>query len=252
MFVLDDDKDASADTSGNDADTSEDTEDTPDDNEESDDSNEDVDGDGEESDAEDDISNKYFTDPNSLPKELRGAFKKMQGVFTRKMQNASVVIKQAQAFNLLRENPEFQKWVEQQSNGNKGGGTNKSSDANDDDTPLTKKDLEAFMKSFTNRQAIQEQFKAEATAFKKDYPDWEIYKDEMKSIMEDNPRLSYVQAYKLARADEDAEETNKRLTATKKRANVNKPNRIGAKQPVKKGKMSLLDAFNLAKKSHNT
>src|SRR3972149_4563243 len=69
--------------------------------EESDDTTEESSDEEEEEEEESDISKQYFTDPDSLPKELRGAFKKMQGIYTRKMQEASLGIKKSRAFDQL-------------------------------------------------------------------------------------------------------------------------------------------------------
>lgn len=223
---------------------------------------------GEEStDDEEDISKIYFTDPDSLDPKLRGAFKKMQGVFTKKMQEAALGIKKASAFDQLVLDPEFRAWMEERHNRANGkiSSTKKSSreddddssdDGDDDDTPMTRKalraELEDMFKSIAqegNKKEQAEAMKAEAAQFKKDNPDWEIYKEPMMSLIERHPTLSYQDAYDLAVREDTKKANQKETIETKKRANINKPNKVTGKTTEKKGKMSVREAFDQAKKS---
>ena len=219
--------------------------------------------DSEKSDDSEDITKQYFTDPDSLDPKLKGAFKKMQGVFTKKMQEATLGIKKASAFDQLVLDPEFRAWMEERHNRATGKSTSKKTsddteddDSEDDDTPMTKA---AFRKEFQNmlkgieqegtQKEQAENMKAEAAQFKKDNPDWEIYKEPIMSLIERHPTLSYQDAYDLA-VREDTKKANKKETIeTKKRANINKPNKVTGKTTEKKGKMTVREAFELSKKS---
>jgi hypothetical protein len=221
-------------------------------------------GKGDESaDDSEDISKIYFTDPDSLDPKLKGAFKKMQGVFTKKMQEAALGVKKASAFDQLVLDPEFRAWMEERHNRANGKTTSKKtsresddSDDEDDDTPMTRKalraELEGLFKNIAQEGTKKEQAEAmrtEAVQFKKDNPDWEIYKEPMMALIERHPTLSYQDAYDLAVREDNKKTNSKETNETKKRANINKPNKVTGKTTEKKGKMTVREAFDLAKKS---
>ena len=220
---------------------------------------------GDESDGEEDISKIYFTDPDSLDPKLKGAFKKMQGVFTKKMQEAALGIKKASAFDQLVLDPEFRAWMEERHNRANGKISSKKSsketddsedDNEDDDTPMTRKalrsELQNMFKSIAQEGTKKEQVEAmhrEAVQFKKDNPDWEIYKEPIMSLIERHPTLSYQDAYDLAVREDNKKSSTKETIEAKKRANINKPNKVTGKTTEKKGKMTVKEAFDQAKKS---
>ena len=214
---------------------------------------------GEEEDEEDeeetDVTKQYFTDPNSLPKEVRGAFKKMQAVFTRKMQAASLVTKKAEAFDQLVMDQEFRNWMEERQTGvKKTSKKSKSDDENEDDdsdVPLTRKTLRseitaALTPIFRDRQ--DSATREEADKFKKDNPGLEIYKDVMVDILSKHPTLSYEEAFDLASRDDRRVSSKKESIDGKKKANISKPNKTGARGTEKKGKMTIREAFEAATK----
>jgi hypothetical protein len=221
----------------------------------------------EDTDDSEDISKIYFTDPDSLDPKLRGAFKKMQGVFTKKMQEATLGIKKASAFDQLVLDPEFRAWMEERHNRASGKTSSKkttredddddsSDDDEDEDTPMTRKalrtELQGIFKTIAqegNKKEQAEAMKSEAAQFKKDNPDWEIYKEPIMSLIERHPTLSYQDAYDLAVREDSKKENKKETMETKKRANINKPSKTTGKTTEKKGKMSVREAFDLAKKS---
>lgn len=220
--------------------------------------------DTEESDDEEDISKQYFTNPDSLDPKLRGAFKRMQGIFTKRMQEATTSVKKAQAFDQLVLDPEFREWMEERHNRVNGKSTSRKSskeddsddDDEDDDTPMTRKalrkELQGLFKGIKEEDTQREQaisLKKEAEQFKKDNPDWEIYKEHILNILEKHPTLSYQDAYDLAAREDFKREDTKKSMESKKKANVNKPNRVVGKNVQKKGKMTVTEAFNAAKKS---
>lgn len=220
--------------------------------------------DSNESDGDEDISKIYFTDPESLDPKLRGAFKKMQGIFTKKMQEATLGAKKARAFDVLITDPEFQKFMEERNeraNGNTSKKTSRrtednSEDEEDDDTPMTRsafrKEFQAMLNGMAqegNRKEQAAAMKAEADQFKKDNPDWEIYKEPMMAIIERHPTLSYQDAYDLATREDNKQASRKESNETKKRANINKPTKVTGKTVEKKGRMSVDQAFKMAKKA---
>ncbi|SRR6266496_6605205 len=220
--------------------------------------------DEEDSDDSEDITKQYFTNPDSLDPKLRGAFKKMQGLFTKRMQEATLGIKKASAFDQLVLDPEFRAWMEERHNKSIGDKSSRKSSKEDDDedddenddTPMTRKalraELQGLFKNIAQEGTKKEQaeaMKSEAVQFKKDNPDWEIYKDSILSIIEKHPTLSYQDAYDLATKEDSKKESKKETMETKKRANINKPNKVTGKTTEKKGKMSVKEAFDQAKKS---
>jgi|SRR3990170_186275 len=234
------------------------------DEDESDDSSED-DSDDEDDDSEDDaeeggkedLLKQYSKDPASVPKELRSVVKKLLGSYTRKMQDASLVVRQAAAFNELIVDPEFRRWVEERKRGilSKSKSRRDSNDSDDEDDdedkPLSRKDFKAMMAAQKNEDNLSKQqvaWKKEADRFKKDNPDWEIYKEEMGEVLDRNPGLSYEEVYLLA-SREDREKISKKDTfKSKKGANIHRPNRTQGKEGEKKGKMKFMEAYELAKK----
>jgi hypothetical protein len=220
--------------------------------------------DEESTEDEEDITKIYFTNPDSLDPKLRGAYKKMQGVFTKKMQEAALGIKKASAFDQLVLDPEFRAWMEERHNRVNGKVTSKktsreeddSEDDDEDDTPMTRKalraELEGVFKNIAqegNKKEQAEAMRQEAAQFKKDNPDWEIFKDPIMNLIERHPTLSYQDAYDLAVREENKKENREETMKTKKRANINKPSKTTGKTTERKGKMTVREAFDLAKKS---
>lgn len=216
-----------------------------------DDSQEDQDDSKEDDEDSEDISKKYFTDPDSLPKELRGAFKKMQAVYTRRMQEASLGARKAKAFDQLVLDPEFRQWMETRKNaalkGSRKVNENNEDEDEDEDTPITKKSLRAELSKIQSvlvKDKQEEKLREEAKQFKKDNPDWEIYKDEILEIMENHPTMGYQDAYDYAKYKSSADTSVER----KRKANINKPSRTTGKEIHKKGKMTVQQAFEEAKR----
>lgn len=217
----------------------------------------------EEPDDSEDITKQYFTDPESLDPKLRGAFKKMQGIFTKKMQEATTGIKKAQAFDQLILDPEFRAWMEERHNRVNGKTTSRKTSKDtdedntdeDDDAPMTRsalrKELQNLFKGIEKKGGEEQQaraMKAEAEQFKTDNPDWQIYSDAIMGIIEKHPTLSYQDAYDLAVREDKKKDDTKETMERKKKANINKPNKVTGKSTQKKGKMTVKEAFELAKK----
>lgn len=245
------------DTTTEDDTTSTDDDTTEEDSEDSTESTSDEDTtDAEEDDSEDeeDDSAKYFTDPKSIPKELRGAFKKMNGIFTRRMQGISGDKKKAEAFDRLIVDEEFQTWLDKRQQKLSKGKTSsdnddsETEDDDDDDKPLTRKDLKKLF-ARQNQNAQIESINKQAAEFKKNNPGWVVYKEELGEVLEKHPTMSYEEAFEYVLAKDGNSDKKKEMLAKKKAANVMKPNKTGAKEADKKGKMTFSDAFNLAKRS---
>lgn len=262
-FKKNEQEDTTTEETNSEEDNSEETKETEDTSSSEETSNADTD----ESDDSEDITKQYFTDPESLDPKLRGAFKKMQGIFTKRMQEATRSVKKAQAFDVLVMDPEFQAWMEERNERVNGKVSSKKSsrqndnddsddDNEDDDAPITRgalrKELQGLFKGMAQQGNQEKQaaaMKAEAAQFKKDNPDWEIYKEPIMQLIEQHPTLSYQDAYDLAIREDNKKSSKKETIETKKRANINKPSRTTGKSTEKKGRMKISDAFALAKKS---
>lgn len=213
---------------------------------------------------EEDKTPKNFMDPNEVKPELRGHFKKMVAVFTRQMQGISGVKKKAAALDRLMTHPAFQDFLRNYQEGkplNKNGARNRAEDDEDDDSeeddekPLTRSELRRMIREESKgaidpiiREREDNEMRKEAKAFKAANPDWELYKDQMLELIDRNPNLSYKQAYRLAKEDDDEVDNEKERILAKKRAKIRKPSPTGGKEPVKKGKMSFIEAAQQASK----
>jgi len=215
-----------------------------------------------DSEDDEDISKKYFTDPKSIEPKIRGAFKKMQGQYTRKMQELSQGIEKSRAFDQLILDPDFRAWMEQRK-GNRA--TNKQEieqdddNGDDEDAPLTRKALKSEIakalepirkdREDEKRERYQQQLRQQADIFRKANPDWEIYKHEIIDLMNSHPTLTYKQAYKLAIEEDEDSPEEKDSMDRKRKGNISKPSKTSAKDvEEKKGKMSIMDAYHAAKK----
>lgn len=260
-----DDSTKSEDTSTEEEDTSTNNSSNENDGEENSDSGEE----SEESDSDnvEDITKAALSDPSKLPANLRPFAKKLQAIFTKKMQEASQYKIKAGGLDKLAADPRFQKWYREEIL-NLGGGNKKSSrskednnsdDDEDDDTPAWAKKFQAKVESIESRlnQKDQELFakedKIEADAFRKKNPDWKLYKDKMAELQEENPKLSYQKLYLLAKdelGELEEEEDSEEEVKNKKKTNSMKPSKSagadgkGSQKPAKKGVMG---AYELAK-----
>ena len=212
---------------------------------------------------EEDKTPKNFMDPKTVPKELQGHFKKMVAVFTRQMQGISSAKKKAVALDRLMAHPDFQEFLRSYQGDKttlrKNGNRNREEveeDDEEDDSPLTKAELRRMIREEVKggidpmiREREDNEMRKEAKAFKAANPDWELYKDAMLELIDQNPNLSYKQAYRLAREDDDETDNEKERILAKKRAKIRKPSPTGGKEPIKKGKMSFAEAARLASKT---
>jgi len=239
-----------------------------DDSEESDDDSQNEEEDSDEEEV--DITKQYFTDPTKLDsdpvinKKLQGGFKRMQATFTRKMQGMTATARKAEIFDALGSDPEFRRWIEQRrkslANGKMRSTRDESDDDESDDTPVTRKTLRQEIREALNPLVLQTEnserdkqeriLKKEANQFKKDNPDWEVYKSGILQRLEDNPKLTYQEAYDLETREEDRSERHRREIKDKKNANIHRPNNTGAKNVIKKpGRAkSIADAWERAAK----
>lgn len=196
----------------------------------------------------DDSKETLFFNPNEVPPELKGAFKKMQASFTQKMQKAGLVIRKAEAFEELVNNPEFQAWAEEQRTGKPSSKPSKKSNKADDEddgeeTPSGKLDLEGLEKIVDKvvakrvaplvRVQHREQADREWKALTEQYPEAENYKDAIAEEIEANPGMSYMKAFKQVAFDDVVKSRRKQNNSEKKAANTEKPSSMapGDKTP---------------------
>lgn len=202
-----------------------------------------------------DIAKQYFTDPASVPKELRGEFKRMQGQFTRKMQAIQGDLEAANTLKELITIPEFHEWIEAYKSGNLHKRPKSSvrededeDDTEDDDAPLTRKEFRKLMnkqseasarerqekEANARREAMIRQMAEDADRFKKSHPDYVIYREDMELIMKRSPGISYDDAYELAKTRSAKAKSRREELVRKKKMKSSKPNRVGGGEPEKK------------------
>jgi len=263
----DDDKEASEDTSKDTDDKSDDTSEDTSEEDSSDDTEEggEEDSSQDDSEEEEDITKSYFTDPDKLDPKLRGAFKRMQAIFTKSNQRALSVVKQAQAFQRLAVMPEFKQWLEDRNAKIVGKKVPKrtneddSEEDGDDETPITRKALKKMLAEFAEEttkpireERQQEKLEVAAEKFKKDNRDWEMYRESMDEVWDIYPNLDFQDCYELAKQKQDKVINTKKSLNGKKNANTFKPNRMSAGNRVekdKKGKRTFQEAAALALKT---
>lgn len=214
---------------------------------ESDDSEEDSEEENEEEDSEDssddedeeDITDKYFADPSQFPKEVRGAFKRMQGIFTRKMQEMTAVTDKAEAFDELINDPRVRAII----NGEPlPRDSEEDEDDDSEDKPVTKKDLERLLaqrEEEARKKQIADYVKRERRVFEKNNPDHPLYISDMRKLMRKNPYLSFQDAYDLVKSrskGRKAKITQEELDI-RRRANSRKPSNTGTKKIDKNEKV---------------
>lgn len=266
-FFEDDEKDTSDDTPDDKGaedtpEESEETEDTPDEEEEATEDSDDTDaedsGDDEEADTGDDsddggdLLRQYARDPKSVKPELRAAVKKLLGSYTRKMQAASRVLDHATAFQQLTQDPGFKKWVKQRQLELSKGRKREDDDEDDSDNKsgLTRETLREEVRAALAERNADEDSQKEFTQFKKDNPDWKVYRFDMHDIMGKHPTYTFQDAYDhVTRSNKSSAKRNK-LKKDKKDANSEKPNKTGARGAVgkPKGKMTIRRAMEIAAK----
>lgn len=194
-----------------------------------------------------------FFDPNKLPKELKGPFKRMQAAFTKKMGALSLSQRKAEAFDALASNPAFVEWIEANKEEDGAPSGKKKSGENGKTQDSTAQLIEEAVERALSRrdgkttasQRIQDEFKQ----FVKDHPQWENYKEQMAPYIQQG--YSMEDSFKLA-TYEDVQAIGSKKTLDKikdkKNANVAKPGKVGTKEtPVAKPK-TVKEAYELAKK----
>jgi hypothetical protein len=239
-------------------------EDSAEETEEQDEESEESEEESEEETSNEAVAKKYLSDPNSVPKELQPVFKKMQAIFTRGMQGVAEAKTKAQRFDRLLAHPAFQSWVREQQgvtsrkrNSKEELDDEDDSDEEEEDKPVTMKSIKKLFGEFreeTKNSSLMEredeQMRAEAKVFKKNNPDWSMYKSEIFEVLDRNPRLSYEEAYYLVTKEEDVVKSAEERIRDKKRAKTNKPNPSSVKGDVQKTKkkMTVREAAEAAAK----
>lgn len=193
---------------------------------------------------------KYFLDPNKVPKELKPAWDRMQASFTRKMQAASQVSRQAAAFQELVADPDFRSWYEAKANGSAGRSQSNTEDEDEGDLDNRVNRLVESRVGDLERKFYQDQAAREFETFQAANPNWRTYQHEMEAFMQRNPNATYEEAYRNAsygdaRKAGGEEVINDRLPG-KKRANITKPSSVAPGKVTKKPS-SIREAYEMAK-----
>lgn len=247
------------------------SEDTSEDEDTSQDDSDDSSNDGDDSDDgkdEEDRIREIMSDPRKLPKELQPIYKRMQTIMTKRIQAAKESTEKAEALDILLQDPDIRELIESKRTGKfkaKKRQVDEDDDSDDDEDTTSSKKLESMIRDAVTealnpvltreRQSRQKEQQKEFEAFTEKYPDWEMYKEDMYEIIKGNSNLSFVQAYRLAKSDYEESSSQKKLSKEellerKKKLNTRKPNSEGSRGSgeEKKKKMTIWDAFKLAKK----
>lgn len=204
-----------------------------------------------------------FFDPNEVPAELKGAWNKMQGSFTRAMQGISSEKQKAELYDQLssgdvegvvkalaakaglRVTKEGE--VVEATNGKK-----------TDDSPTTRfiRDIikEEIAPLVTGFKETQARIATESllSSLKTNHPDWYLYENEMAALLENHPtlRLEPAKLYRLAKAEAEEVDVTQR-SGEKKEKVATKPSSGRESRVVNKKADSIDEAFAMAKKEHN-
>jgi len=148
-------------------------------------------GNEEEEEEEFDVDKiQNLLDPNEYPKELQGAFKKMQSVFTKKMQAGSEEIALAK---LMKDNPEELMSMLAKKTGMT---ISKEDVKKDEDASETEKWIIDLIKKHasgdndTKLAVARMQSSQKIDALNEKHPDWTMYEAEMTAIVKKHPTLS--------------------------------------------------------------
>lgn len=205
---------------------------------------------------------KQFFDPNEVPAELKGAWNKMQGAFTRAMQGVSSEREKAQLYDKLASG-DVESVVQSLAakaglKVTKEGDVVKTNGAKADDSPTTryirdiiKEELAPLVTGFKETQAKMAT-ETLISNLKTNYPDWYVYENEMATLLETHPTLRFEPArlYRLAKAE--AEEVAVTQQSGEKREKVaTKPSSGRESRVVNKRAETLDEAIALAKRQHN-
>ena len=188
-----------------------------------------------------------FFDPNKLPVELKGPFKKMQAAFTRSMQEASGVRRYAAAYQALVADPGFRQWYETR---NSGRPANAESDDTEDGAPDLANPLAQRLERL-ELAGLQNQATSEFRAFAAKHPEWENFRPQMETVIEKFPMLGYEEVFKLVTYDEARKLGNRDAIGNlsrKKRANINKPSSANANSMPSPAPKTVQEAYLAAKK----
>lgn len=242
--------------------SSEETQDTSEENTESEDTESSENEETEET-EEGDAADKtiLFMDPSTLPEELKPAFVKMQGSFTRKMQAAAAVLKKADAFDNVIRMPGFKEFIEAQQNGTSytppaakrapesAGG--KGSRAESPIRKMIREELQGIVgpvKEKVENRELREEFET----FKSKYPFYKNFEPQLREVLSENPHWTYEQALSVVAFPELLKAAGGSLKlkhkAKKEINSTTKPNRSSFTESPPPSVSTVQEAWALAKK----
>ena len=197
-----------------------------------------------------------FMNPNTLPDELKPAFKKMQAAFTKGMQGIASQRDKVKMFDMFSSDPkEAVKMLAAKAGMTVMDGSVKPSGGEKEETEtdkyirkIVREELAPSFESFKKEQA-QLKVQTDLAYLDANYPDWYLYEDAMAGLVSKHPTLGrdLDTLYEMAkRADEKGESKQKAAGKTEKVITRGSSGRGGVTTPVKAG--SVYEAFQLAKK----
>jgi len=209
--------------------------------------------------------------PDDLPKELQDAYKQMQADYTRKTQESAEEKKKAQLYDQLVQeqmvNQKFPKQEQKAEPETQGYLAEALGVSLDELEPAQKQQLEQLAKivdTAVNRRVgesikpiqddlLTRDYRQELAEARKRYEDFDEYTQDIKSIVSQNPQMSYEQAYKIASYEQAAKkgrtEAVKNFEAKKKQSSPKtSPSAKESDEPEK----GFENIFNWAKKKVNS
>jgi|SRR3990167_880003 len=210
---------------------------------------------GEEEEGEESKVDTTFMNPNTLPDELKPAFKKMQQAFTKGMQAIAAQREKVKLFDMFNEDPR----AAVKMLAAKAGvtvvedGVKKADDVEENETTkyirkIVREELVPSLEGFKKEQA-QLKVQTDLAYLDSNFPDWYLYEDTMADLVSKHPTLGHDldTLYEMSkRAVERGE--GKQKAASKKERVITKTSggKGGVTTPAKAG--TVWEAFQQAKK----
>ena len=202
---------------------------------------------------------KQFFDPNTVPAELKGAFTKMQGAFTKAMQGLSTEREKVKLYDQLMSGDMEQAVQTLAAKAGlkvtKAGTIEERPGGSEDESPTTKylrdvvrKEIAPLLDELKNTQT---KIAAESliSNLRTNFPDWYLYENEMAVLLTEHPTLRRDPAklYRLAKAEADEVDVEKKINEKGEKV-LTKPSSSRSSVVVTKKAETLEDAFATAKK----
>lgn len=211
--------------------------------------------------AAEEVKVETFYDAEKVPEGLKASFKEMQKAYTQKTQGIANVRKQAEAFQQLAENPNFQTWAQKNFVGEpEAGSPGATGGAAGAEAGEFVTEEEQKMKDMTARQdQLEEAMEISRNEALLDklaakYPDFDRYQPQIWALIQDG--TSYEAAYHQAKYGGSESEAKKQMRAEilKEQEDAKKAQLEGvgpsSSMLVKEGAKTIQEAYESAKEGY--